>query len=110
MALLVWQDRLRDYRKNLKFTQGFAYGGCLKYMVQRIPLAFNIQPTNMFKHLISSDRISIIKHIKGDRLLFPYELSTSRVNPLPCRKSSLSPFFLLFLLRKKDTYKHVDLV
>jgi hypothetical protein len=39
MALLVWQDRLRDNRENLKFTQGFAFGGvCLKYMVQHIPL------------------------------------------------------------------------
>jgi hypothetical protein len=38
MALLVWQDRLRDNREDLKYTQGFTFGGCLKYMVQHIPL------------------------------------------------------------------------
>jgi hypothetical protein len=27
MALLVWQDRLRDNRENQKYTQGFTFGG-----------------------------------------------------------------------------------
>lgn len=59
MALLVWQDRLRDNRESLKYTQEFTFGGCLKYTVYQIPLILNIQPTNRFKHLFSSDRISI---------------------------------------------------
>lgn len=27
MVLIVWQDRLRDNRKSLKYTQGFTFVG-----------------------------------------------------------------------------------
>jgi hypothetical protein len=34
---------------------------------------------------------------KGDRLLFPYELSTRSDSPIFSRKSSLSPFYAFFI-------------
>ena len=110
MALLVWQDRLRDNRENLKYTQGFTLEGVSKTYDTRDSFSFQHTTDKLVEASFFPDRVNIKKGKKGDRLLFLHELSTNRDSLLPSRKSSLSPFFLLFFIGKKDAYKHVDLV
>ncbi len=76
-------------------------------MIQRILLAFNMQPTNLFKHLISSDRISIIK---GTGYFFCKEEDCLCSWTVHAEKVACPLFLNLFSNRKKDAYKHVDLV
>jgi hypothetical protein len=82
-------------------------------MIQGILLAFNMQPTNLFKHLISSDRISIKKGtgiIKGTGYFFCKEEDCLCSWTVHAEKVACPLFLNLFSNRKKDDYKHVDLV
>jgi hypothetical protein len=51
MALLVWQDRLRDDRKSLKYTQGFTLGGVVKTYDTRDSFSFQ-QTTDKLVDLV----------------------------------------------------------